>query len=227
MKKIMFILFILSAIISAQEYSVEKVSGNVQALIGTGENWMKVSVGQKLHGTDLILTDDKSFVQLANKESRFVLQSNSALGLNAIKKMSLNELLLALAMEEIRNVPKTKGSSLTRNTAVYGSEVDAGKPAAGSINDIGIKKLNGAMQLAQNGFKESAILVAKETYRKYPETKNQIRDRIYFADLMLQMNLLNEAETELNSIIARQLNPDDRKEITNRLDKIKEATTKK
>ncbi|MCL6097021.1 MAG: hypothetical protein M1391_00420 [Bacteroidetes bacterium] len=227
MKKIIFILFILSVNILAQEYTVEKVSGNVQALIGTAENWVKVSVGQKLLGTDLISTDDKSFVQLANKENRFILQSNSALGLNSIKKMSLNELLLALAMEEIRNVPKTKGSQFTRNTAVYGSEVSAGKAGVVHVSDIGMKKINGARQLAQNGFTGSAILVAKETYRNYPETKNQIRDRIYFVDLMLQLNLLNEAETELNRIIAQPLNPDERKEITARLDKIKEAATRR
>lgn len=227
MKKIFFLLVILSINVFAQEYIVEKVSGNVQALIGTDETWVKVLAGQKLHGADLISTDDKSFVQLASKENRFILQSNSALGLNSIKKMSLNELLLALAMEEIRNVPKTKGGQFTRNTAVYGSEVSAGKPTRTLAGDIGIKKLNGAKQLAQNGFKESAILVAKETYRKYPETKTQIRDRIYFADLMIQLNLLNEAEMEFIKVSTMNLNSDEKKEVSLNLDKIKESALKK
>lgn len=227
MKKTILILFILIINIKAQEYTVEKISGNVQALIGTSENWIKVAEGQKLKGTDLISTGEKSFIQLADKENRFILQSNSALALSSIKKMSLNELLLALAMEEIRNVPKTKSNQFTRNTAVYGSELSSSKPASVSVNDIGIKKINGAKQLAQNGFKESAILVAKETFRKYPETKNQIRDRIYFADLMMKLNLLNEAETELNRISAMSLNSEDKKEVNDRLEKIRQAALNK
>jgi hypothetical protein len=227
MKKIICILFVLTINIAAQEYSVEKVSGNVQALIGTSEKWIEVTIGQKLHSTDLISTDAKSFIQITNKESRFILQSNSALGLSSIKKMTLNELLLALAMEEIRNIPKTKSKQLSRNTAVYGSEVSVSKLAPVTINDIGVKKINGAKQLAQNGFTESAILVAKETFRKYPETKTQIKDRIYFADLMIKLNLMNEAETELNHISTLKLNPDDKNELATRLDKIKEAALKK
>ncbi len=227
MKKILFVLFFFAVNNFAQEYTVEKVSGNVQVLIGTSENWIKVVAGQKLQGTDLISTEEKSFVQLAGKENRFILESNSALGLNSIKKMSLNELLLALAMEEIRNVPKTKSNQFTRNTAVYGSEVSSGKPAAVNVSDIGLKKINGAKQLAQNGFTESAILVAKETFRKYPETKAQISDRIYFADLMIQLNLMNEAETELNQISSQRLSAQDKKEVTSRLDKIKETALKR
>ncbi len=227
MKKIIFILFVFTINILAQEYTVEKVSGNVQALIGTSENWIKVVSGQILHGTDLISTDEKSFVQLAAKENRFILQSNSALGLSSIKKMTLNDLLLALAMEEIRNVPKTKSNQLTRNTAVYGNEVSASKAAPVTVSDIGLKKINGAKQLAQNGFTESAILVSKETFRKYPETKAQINDRIYFADLMIRLNLMNEAETELNQISSQRLSAQDKKEVTSRLDKIKEAALKR
>ncbi len=227
MKKIIFILFVFTIDILAQEYTVEKVSGNVQALIGTSENWIKVAAGQKLYGTDLISTDEKSFVQLAAKENRFILQSNSVLGLSSIKKMTLNDLLLALAMEEIRNVPKTKSNQLTRNTAVYGNEVSTGKAAPVTVSDIGLKKINGAKQLAQNGFTESAILVAKETFRKYPETKAQINDRVYFADLMIRLNLMNEAETELNQISSQRLSVQDKKEVTSRLDKIKEAALKR
>ena len=227
MKKILLILFVITANIIAQDYTVEKISGNVQALIGTSENWVKVSAGQKLKGTDLISTGEKSFIQLSGNGNKFVLQSNSALGLSSIKKMTLNELLLALAMEEIQNVPKTKSNQFTRNTAVYGSEVSTIKPAPVQVSDIGIKKINGAKQLAQDGFKESAILVAKETFRKYPDTKKQIQDRIYFADLMIRMNLNNEAEQELKQISSLSLNSDEKKEVDEKIEQIKKINLDK
>lgn len=227
MKKIILILFVITANIIAQDYTVEKISGNVQALIGTSENWVKVSTGQKLKGTDLISTGEKSFIQLSGDGNKFILQSNSALGLSSIKKMTLNELLLALAMEEIQNVPKTKSNQFTRNTAVYGSEVSTIKPAPVQVSDIGIKKINGAKQLAQDGFKESAILVAKETFRKYPDTKKQIQDRIYFADLMIRMNLNNEAEQELKQISSLSLNSDEKKEVDEKIEQIKKINLDK
>ncbi|MEW5842771.1 MAG: hypothetical protein AB1775_05875 [Bacteroidota bacterium] len=227
MKKIILILFVITANIIAQNYTVEKISGNVQALIGTSENWVKVSARQKLKGTDLISTGEKSFIQLSGNGNKFILQSNSALGLSSIKKMTLNELLLALAMEEIQNVPKTKSNQFTRNTAVYGSEVSTSKPAPVQVSDIGMKKINGAKQLAQDGFKESAILVAKETFRKYPDTKRQIRDRIYFADLMIRMNLNNEAEQELKQISSLSLNSDEKKEVDEKIEQLKKANLDK
>ena len=227
MKKIILFLFAITVNILAQDYTVEKVSGNVQALIGTSENWVKVSAGQKLKGTDLISTGEKSFIQLSGNGNKFVLQSNSALGLNSIKKMTLNELLLALAMEEIRNVPKIKSNQFTRNTAVYGSEISTSKPVPVQVSDIGIKKINGAKQLAQDGFKESAVLVAKETFRKYPETKKQIQDRIYFADLMIRMNLNNEAEQELKQISSLSLNNDEKKEVDEKIEQIKKTNLDK
>ncbi|MEW6702474.1 MAG: hypothetical protein AB1298_07130 [Bacteroidota bacterium] len=222
MKKILIVLFFAAFNLFAQEFTVEKVSGEVQAMIGTSEEWIKVKVGQKLSGSDLIATNEKAFIQLASQGNKFILQSNSALGLSAIKKITLNELLLALAMEEIRNVPKTNGGQSTRNTAVYGKEVAANKVNITPMRDLGFKKLNGAKQLAQSGYKESAIIVAKETFRKYPETKSKFEDRLYFVDLMLQLNLNNEAAAELNPMRSMQLNVNQINEIDSRLKKINE-----
>ncbi len=203
--------------ITAQEYTVEKVYGDVQAMIGTSEEWIILKGGQKLRGTDLIATGERSFIQFSSNGNKFVLQGNSALALNAIRKLSLNELLFAFAMEEIRNVPKRNGNQSTRNTAVYGKELSINSAKLFPIRYLGFKKINGAKQLAQSGFKESAIIVSKETYRKYPETKTKIDDRLYFIDLMMQLDLFNEAISELNSIKSLQPVDNDLKAIDARL----------
>lgn len=227
MKKILLIILFTTLPLSAQTFVVEKVSGDVLALIGTSEVWTKVKVGQTLKGSDLISTGEKSFIQLNSNGNRFILQSNAALGINNIKKISLNELLLALAMEEIRNVPSIKENNSRRNTAVYGEKVSTFHSSNNIVSELGFKKLNGAKQLAKNGFKESAILLAKETYRKYPETRSKIDDRLYFVDLMIELQLNNEAAAELNELKSIKLNNGELNQIESRLQLINDRMIKK
>jgi len=218
MKKTILFLILLALPIFAQEFTVEKVSGEVEVMKGTSEVWSKVKPGDKLSGDDLISTGSKSLIQLSKGNSKFILESYSALGINLIKKISINDLLLALAMEEIRNVPKTKGNDDLKNTAVYGKEISSASPIP--ANDLGIKRLNGAKQLAKSGYKESAIIFAKETYRKYPSTKKLVNDRLFFVDQLMDLGLYSEADTELSQIKQLSLTPDEKTEIVERADKI-------
>ena len=120
--------------------------------------------------------------------------------------MTTDELLLALAMEDMINAPKSNGKSNSGNTAVYGEKEGKEKSTDLSANDFGIKRLNGAKQLAENGLKESGIIFAKETYRKYPETKQLASYRIYFADILFEKALYTEALGEYLEIKKLDLN---------------------
>lgn len=205
MKKIIICFFILITKIFSQEFIVDKVSGEVLVMKGTEESWSQIKAGQKLSFNDFISTTEKSFIHLSNKDSRFILKNNSAVNLSAVKKMTLNELMLALAAEDIRNIPAKKNNNNLKNTAVYGKEENAEKKLMPTVKDLGDKRINGAKQLAESGYKESALLVAKETYRKYPETKNNFEARLYFVDLMLGLRMNNEAITELTELKAAKL----------------------
>lgn len=208
MKKIKYTYFVLVLTLiavlllavdaNAQQFKVEKLSGKVNVLRGTNENLVTLNKGDKLDGNDVLITDENSFIQLSSGDNNFILRSNSALGLNHVKKVSINDLLLMLTMEEIRNLPKNNNTN-AKSTAVYGSEVKESKVTI-SENTFGLKKLNGAKQLAESGYKESAVIVAKETYRKHPSTKTMADERIYFADLLFELNLHNEALEEYKVI---------------------------
>lgn len=221
MKKLIIFLIFSAGMIFSQDFTVEKVSGDVQVIKGTSETWMPVKPGDKLNGDDLITTGNKAFIQLSRGGSKFILGANSAVGINLIKKISINDLLLALAMEEIRNVPKIEENSNLKNTAVYGKEITAAKSASLPFSDLGIKRLNGAKQLAENGYKESAVIFAKETYRKYPSTKNLVEDRLYFADILIELGLYTEADTELSQIKQLNLTSKESAEVAARIDQIK------
>lgn len=200
----------------AQTFQVEKVKGKVTALKGTSENWVEVKKGDKLSGSDLIMTDKNASIQLSKDNGIFMLKSDAALGLNSIKKISINELILALTVEEVKSVPKKNGND-TKTTAVYGSKVKTNNSVPVTPNILGIKKINGAKQLAQSGFKESSILVAKETFRKYPETAESARNRLFFAALLEELNLNDEAFDEYSKISKLNLTYSEKELVKNKL----------
>ncbi|MGE5409392.1 MAG: hypothetical protein ACM3MI_00415 [Clostridiales bacterium] len=226
MNKIIVLFFIMSFAIVAQTFKVEKVSGRVLALRGTSENWTDIKQGDKLSGSDLLVTGENSYIQLSKDASSFLLKSNSALGLNSIKKLSVDELLLALASEEIKNVPKNKSDSKTKTTAVYGSKIDSKPAAAAPASELGLKKINGAKQLAESGFKESSVLVAKETFRKYPDMQKRISDRIYFADILERLGVYDEAYSEFLKINGLAMKDSERSIVKAKLESLSKKVSK-
>lgn len=220
MKTFMIILF-CSISLLAQNIKVEKISGSVKYLKGTSEKWENVTTGTILSANDFLETEDNSFIQLNKDGKRFILKSSSALGLNYIKEISVNDLLLALAMEEVRNVPVKQNNTNVGNTAVYGSKVSTKKTDAKLDLLLGEKRLNGAKQLVEFGYSESAVIAAKETYRNYPATKKLIKERIFFTDILISLKLYDEALSELNDIKNYCDLESDQKIISEKIDKVK------
>jgi len=218
--KLVILIFLLSSILFAQEFKVNKINGKVLVQKGLEDSYTPVKSGDILNGDDLIITEDKSFIQLERENNRFILKANSALGLNHIRKVSVNDLLLALAMEEIRNIPTNKQNGIEKNTAVYGENISTDVDSKLPINKLGNMKINGAKQLSENGFHESAIIVSKDTFRKYPSTKLNFDDRIYFANLLEDLNLYNETLDEYNSISKLDLTKDQQTFVNNKIEKI-------
>ena len=218
---IMLIIMILYSITVGQQFKVDKTKGKVLVQRGTEEEFTQLKNGDILNGDDLIITDKNSFIQLDKDGNKFILDENSALGLNHLKKISINDLLLALAMEDIRNVPKNKNNGIAKNTAVYGEETTVENPIAVAQNSLGERKINGAKQLAQSGYQKSAIIVAKETYRKYPSPSKNVEDRIYFANLLSSLDLNNEALEEFSTVSKMNLTDDQRKKVNEEIEKIK------
>jgi len=135
--------------------------------------------------------------------------------------MSTDELLLALAMEDMINAPKNNGNGKSGNTAVYGTDEGNRDELDLLPGDFGIKRLNGAMQLAENDMKESSVVVAKETFRKYPDTKLLSSYRIFFADILFDKGLYNEAFEEFSEIAELELNNEEKLKVDEKTETIK------
>lgn len=184
----------------AQVYTVEKFTGTVKVLKGSAEKWENIKLNDKLSDNDLVLAEEKSSLTLLKNDEKFVLKANAAIGINHIRKVSINDLILALTLEEIRNVPKIKRSNLSKNTAVYGTEISESNTNSVKDNDLGVKKINGAKILNESGYKESSLIAAKEVFRNYPDISTDFNTRIYFANVLIELELYQEALGEFQRI---------------------------
>lgn len=219
MKNLILILLLISTAAFAQNYKVEKVSGNVKALINGDDKWIDLKSGSELGMNSVISTEKNSSVKITSKDIIFNLKESSAISVSNIKKMSTDELLLTLAMEEILNAPRNKNKVKSDNTAVYGTQ-EGTVPVEMQSTDFGVKRLNGAIQLAENGMKESAIATSKEIYRKYPETKKLSFYRIFFAELLNEKGLYEEALDEYNDIKTLKLSNEEKNKVESAIDEI-------
>jgi len=211
--KIFLILLLLVPSIVAQDFKATNVKGNIKYQSGTSEVWAEVKEGTILRLDDFVSTGEKSSVQIKGAGNIISLGEFSAVSVASIKTMSTDELLLALAMEDMINAPKSNGKNKSSNTAAYGDNEGQGKTLTVKKDDFGIKRLNGAMQLAKNGFKESSVVFAKETYRKYPDSKQIASFRIFFADILFEKGLYEEALGDYLDIAKLDLSKEEKSKV--------------
>jgi len=227
MKKYLLTILLFATITYSQTFHAEKVNGNVRIFSSNNTNWEQLKPKMILDKNAVISSDKNSSILIKSDEISFTLRESSAITISDIRKMTLDELVLALAMEDVMNVPQKKGNEKSDNTGVYGDKVNEEILTTIKSNDFGLKRLNGAKQLAENGMKESAIIAAKEVYRKYPETKKDATTRIYFADLLFGSGLYEEAYDEYSEINALTLNTDKKKYVESKIEQITKKLIKR
>lgn len=196
------------------------MTGKVSYQKGGEENWNDLKKGIIVESNATIVTDEKSEVELKGEDILFNLGESSAVSVSDIKKMNIDDLLLALAMEDMMNAPK-KINKNSDNTAVYGTNEDERNTPHIKPDDFGIKRLNGAIQIAENGMEESAVIAAKETYRKYPATKKLASYRIYFADILYKKDLYEEVLKDYYEIEKFDMTKEEKNEVNSKIESIK------
>jgi hypothetical protein len=218
MKKILIGLILFSGILFGQTFLVQNVKGDVKAQVALNENWTNVKDGSAFSANTIVQTGKKSSAEIKINDQEFILNQSSAVDLNMIKKMSVDDLLLALAMEDMINAPMKKDKTESKNTAVYGAEENGKTIPFVNSDDFGIKRLNGAVELSENGYNGSSIIFAKETFRKYPDTNLLPSYRIFFANELYKLGLYREAYDDFSDIQKLKLNKNQSKEVSDRLD---------
>ncbi len=222
MKIILLNILVFSGMVFAQNnFTAENVKGEVKILKGNSEKWIELQNNQSVDNDAILSTGKNSSVKLVSDELSINLKEESAVSVADIKKMNMDELLLALAVEEILDAPQKNNKGNSESTAVYGEDEKERNNVVINSDDFGFKRLSGAVQLSENGMSESAVVVAKEVYRKYPNTKNNANYRIYFADILYKKGLYEEAMTEYKSLQEMKLSEKQNEDVQKKLASIK------
>lgn len=224
MKTIIVFLSLLN-FISAQTYEVEKIKGEVKYISSEQNNWQKVKTISSVSDNSIVSADINSVANIKGDGLSFTLKDGAAINVSSLKKMSIDQLIMALALDKVMSAPRKKENNKSESTSVYGDKLGAANEII-QTNDFGIKRINGAKQLAENGFVESAIVSAKEIFRKYPEVAKDAANRIYFADLLYNKKLYDEALEEYNAIKMLNISEAQKKEIDNKISLINKILLK-
>ena len=224
MKTIIVFLSLLN-FISAQTYEVEKIKGEVKYISSEQNNWQKVKTISSVSDNSIVSADVNSVAKIKCDGLSFTLKDGAAINVSSLKKMSIDQLIMALALDKVMSAPRKKENNKSESTSVYGDKLGAANEII-QTNNFGIKRINGAKQLAENGFVESAIVSAKEIFRKYPEVAKDASNRIYFADLLYNKKLYDEALEEYNAIKMLSITETQKKEIDNKISLINKILLK-
>jgi len=212
--------------VMAQSFTAENVKGDVQAQFGLSEKWNKVKDGLSLDTNTVVETGKKSSIEIKYHSKSFTLDQSSAINLKYLKKMSVDDVLLALAMEDMMNAPKKNDEDKAKSTAVYGAEENGKSIPFMNSDDFGIKRLNGAVKLTENGYEGSAVIFAHETFRKYPDTNNLPGYRIYFANVLYKLGLYREAYDDFSNIKTLKLDENQKTEVGSKLEDLRKKLAK-
>lgn len=219
-KNISLMVIMFSLLTNAQIFEIERLTGNAKYISGTDNQWKDLKQGMEITPNAIISTEVNSTVKLKGDDVLFTLKESSAIAVSNIRKMNVDELLLALAMENIINAPRKRNGDKSNNTAVYGTKITDPESIIEPSIEFGTKRLNGAKQLAENGMKEAAIITAMEVYRKYPDTKSDASNRIYFADLLFEKKLYEEAYDQYKEIESLSLNNVQQQHVSHKIEEI-------
>lgn len=226
MKKILLFCLILVTITFSQSYKVEKITGTVKTQNQTADEWVTIREGISLNNKSMLLTEKNSTVTLSGEGVRFTLLPQSIIYTSSLRKMSVDELLLALATEEIINASGKKEKGNVQSTVIYGSKVKKVENENFPYIGLGELRINGAIQLAKNGYAATSVVEAKEIFRKYPEINKNPVHRIYFADIINSLGLSEESFREYSKIMEMDLTETQKLVVLEKINKLKSELTK-
>jgi hypothetical protein len=200
---------ILNVFATAADFKVMEIKGAATVRHGVNEKWNSVSVGDILNSDDSIELDKQSSATLIfNGTAKITLPEMVIIDLSDLRMLSQEDLLLKLAMENIRSIPprdNIKELNIPRVTIVHGEKREQSAKKVQHDIQNGVKQLNGCRVLHRSGYYATCALKVKQVFRLYPTLKEDIDIRMLIASSFEKMNLNEEALEEYHALLEKSL----------------------
>jgi hypothetical protein len=227
MKKVIAVIIVLMCFRSlmAADITVKHVKGKAEIQSGVSEAWVKAKPGDLLSPESTIKTGRKSSLIIVAEGKRLAVPELTLVDVGDLRQMPQGELLLKLAMENVRVAPprdESDGTTIPNTTVVHGRDM--------AVPDIEVKnggspdqmEVRGTELLYRYGFYATCILRAKETMLYSPELKSRFGFRYMIAKAFEKMRLKGEALGEYVSLAKERLSSSQRKRVEKDIRRLKQ-----
>jgi hypothetical protein len=214
------------------DFRITSVKGVVFVRHNVQEDWVRAAVGDVLKPEDSMMLEKKSSSTiLIDGTRRIVIPEFVILDLSDLRTLTQEELLLKLAMEDVRGVPGEERNDgharlpgeirIPKTTIIHGENKTPSSEAEHSPSQTATLQLNGARMLFDQGFYATCVLKTKEIVRQYPGLSNVIDAQIMVADALEKMKLKGEALSEYLNIPPTAFSPKQRSIVEGRIAQLK------
>ena len=223
----LIMIFMVSGSVIA-DVRILAVKGEVSIRRGVHEQWTSASVGDILKPEDSMRSGENSTASiLVDGTRKLVLPELVIIDISDLRYLTQEELLLKLAMEDIRSVPPRRSNDeliIPRTTTVHGADKGLSEEAVHANPAIGKMQLNGTRVLFEQGFYATGVLKAKEVFRFFPDLKKRIDVRLIVADALERMKLNGEAIGEYAKLLSENLTPEERTLVEQKLTQLRKKS---
>jgi len=226
-------LLLLAVLPSQAGIRIVSLRGDVTVRHGAAEEWTAVAVGDALRPEDSIRMGDSSLATITidvgaggGERGIIRLPPNVVVDIADLRKMTRSDLLMKLAMEDVRSAPKRQpggGGEMQKTTTTRAGDRDTGPAKQASAESLNELRLNGARVLYDNGFYGPCVLRSREILRIEPGLNGRVDSRLLMADALEKMDLGNEAYIVYRSLAAEKLSADEKKLVEDKLLELRET----
>jgi hypothetical protein len=206
---IVALLVLLPGFLFAAGFVVKAAKGDAAVRHGVSEQWVRLNAGDVLGINDAVSTGANSTItfQVPNG-STIRIPEYALLELSDLRNLTQEELLLKLAMENIRNVPRNRreGIVVPSTTVVHGANKSSDETLPVPDNSrLADMQITGARVLFGHNYYGTCILRTKEVVRLYPEMTRRAESHLLVAESFERLGLAKDALAEYSSLLALDL----------------------
>ncbi len=227
MKRFLIILtlFALCGLTSSAQVVVKHVKGLVEVRQGVSEEWTKLKLGDTLSEDNTIKVRKGSSLTLVAREARpIIVPELTVLDIGDLRNMSQHDLLLKLAMADVRAVPTQERSgdlTIPRTTIVHGKEIPVRTVDGHIQKDYREMEVRGTKVLYDHGYYPTCILRAKELLQVYPGLKDRFEFRMMIAEALERTKLRGPALNEYLALAMENLPPKQKAKVNESIHRLK------